>query len=44
VAAFRRYKKLQEDIEENKLLLEDPDPEMREMAEVEVKAAARPCR
>jgi len=39
VAAFRRYKKLQEDLEENKLLLEDPDPEMREMAEVEVKAA-----
>ncbi len=39
VAVFRRYKALQEDLEENILLQEDSDPEMREMAEAEVKAA-----
>ncbi|WP_243438250.1 peptide chain release factor 1 [Fundidesulfovibrio soli] len=38
VSVFRRYKKLREDLEENKLLLEDSDPEMREMAAAEIKA------
>jgi peptide chain release factor 1 len=39
VAVFRRYKKLREDMEENKLLLDDSDPEMREMAKAEIAAA-----
>ncbi|MFP5239489.1 MAG: peptide chain release factor 1 [Acidobacteriota bacterium] len=38
VSVYRRYKKLREDLEENKLLLEDSDPEMREMAAAEIKA------
>ena len=38
VSVYRRYKKLREDLEENKILLEDSDPEMREMAAAEIKA------
>ncbi len=37
VAVYRRFKKLREDLEENTLLLEDSDPEMREMAAAEIK-------
>jgi len=37
VSVYRRYKKLRDDLEENKLLLEDSDPEMREMAAAEIK-------
>ncbi len=39
VAAFREYKKLAADLEENQALAQDPDPEMRELALAEVKAA-----
>ena len=38
VAVYRRFKKLREDLEENTLLLEDPDMEMREMAKAEIAA------
>jgi peptide chain release factor 1 len=38
VAVYRRFKKLREDLEENTLLLEDPDLEMREMAKAEIVA------
>jgi len=36
VAVYRSYKKLKDDLESNKLLLEDSDPEMRELAKAEV--------
>ncbi|MFZ5426383.1 MAG: peptide chain release factor 1 [Thermodesulfobacteriota bacterium] len=39
VAVYRKYKKLKEDLEENKLLLEDSDPDMRELAKAEIAAA-----
>ncbi|WP_243361075.1 peptide chain release factor 1 [Fundidesulfovibrio terrae] len=39
VAVYRKYKKLKEDLEENKILLEDSDPEMREMAKAEIATA-----
>ena len=39
VAVYRRFKKLKEDLEENKILLEDSDPEMREMAKAEIAGA-----
>lgn len=38
VAVFRRYKKMAADLEENQELVQDDDPEMRELAQVEVKA------
>jgi peptide chain release factor 1 len=38
VMAFRRYKQMAGDLEENQELAQDPDPEMREMALAEVKA------
>ena len=36
VAVYRRFKKLKEDLEENTILLEDSDSEMREMAKTEI--------
>ena len=36
VSVYRRFKKLREDMEENKLLLEDSDPDMRELAKAEI--------
>jgi peptide chain release factor 1 len=39
VAVYRQYKKIKEDLEENKILLEDSDPEMREMAKAEIASA-----
>jgi peptide chain release factor 1 len=36
IAAFREYKKLLSDIEDNKELLKEPDQEMREMAQAEL--------
>lgn len=36
VGVYRRFKKLKEDLEENTILLEDSDPEMREMAKAEI--------
>ena len=36
VAAYRRVRKFREDIEENSLLLEYSDPEMRELAKAEI--------
>jgi len=36
IAAFREYKKLLADIEDNKELLKEPDQEMREMAQAEL--------
>ena len=39
VAVYRRFKKLKEDLEENTLLLEDSDPDMRELAKAEIAAA-----
>ena len=38
VAVYRRFKKLREDMEENTLLLEDSDPDMRELAKAEIAA------
>jgi len=38
VAVYRRFKKLREDMEENTLLLEDSDPDMRELARAEIAA------
>jgi peptide chain release factor 1 len=38
VEAFRRYKKMAADLEENQELMQDADPEMRELAQAEVKA------
>jgi peptide chain release factor 1 len=38
VATFREYKKLSRDLEENQELAQDPDPEMRELAQAEVKS------
>jgi peptide chain release factor 1 len=38
VSVYRRFKKLKEDLEENKLLMEDGDPELRELAEQEIKS------
>ncbi|GFK92573.1 Peptide chain release factor RF1 [Fundidesulfovibrio magnetotacticus] len=38
VAVYRRFKKLRDDLEENKLLLEDADPDMRDLAKAEVAA------
>ena len=39
VGVYRRFKKLREDMEANKLLMEDSDPEMRELAKAEIAAA-----
>ncbi len=36
VGAVRRQRKLEEDIEEHESLLDDPDPELRELAETEL--------
>ncbi|WP_320174995.1 peptide chain release factor 1 [Maridesulfovibrio sp.] len=36
VAAFREYKKLSADLEDNKEMAKDSDPEIREMAEMEI--------
>lgn len=36
VAAFREYKKIQADMEDNRELLKEPDQEMREMAQAEL--------
>ncbi|WP_320008910.1 peptide chain release factor 1 [Maridesulfovibrio sp.] len=36
VAVFREYKKLSADLEENKEMAKDSDPEIREMAEMEI--------
>jgi len=38
VTAFREHKKLSQDLEENQELAQDPDPEMRELAQAEVKS------
>lgn len=38
VAAFREYKSLQEEIEGNRTLLDDPDPEMRKLAKEEIES------
>jgi len=38
VEAFRRYKKMTGDLEENQELAQDDDPEMRELAQAEVRA------
>lgn len=38
VAVYRRFKKLRDDMEENTLLLEDSDPDMRELAKAEIAA------
>jgi peptide chain release factor 1 len=37
VETFRRYRKLAQELEENREMLQDPDPEMRRMAEDEAK-------
>lgn len=37
VSVYRRFKKLQEDLEENTLLLSESDPDLRELAEAEIK-------
>lgn len=37
ITAFREHKKLSRDLEENQELAQDPDPEMRELAQAEVK-------
>lgn len=39
VEDFRRHRALQQEIEENRLLLEDADPEMRAMAQEEIRNA-----
>ncbi len=39
VEAFRAYKTMASQMEENRALMEDPDPEMAEMAQAEVEAA-----
>jgi len=36
VAAYRSYKEVQEEIESNRTLLEDPDPDMRKLAREEI--------
>ncbi len=38
VGVFRKYKKMARDLEENQELLQDADPEMRELAQAEVRA------
>jgi peptide chain release factor 1 len=38
VTAYREHKKLSRDLEENQELAQDPDPEMRELAQAEVKS------
>jgi peptide chain release factor 1 len=38
VAAFRQYRSVQEEIEGNRTLLDDPDPEMRKMAKEEIES------
>jgi len=38
VAAFRDYKKLSRDLEDNQELAQDPDPEMRELAQSETRS------
>ena len=37
MSVYRRFKKFQADLEENTLLLSEADPELREMAESEIK-------
>jgi peptide chain release factor 1 len=39
VEVYRRYKHIQDELESNKEMLEDEDPEIREMAEAEIQAA-----
>lgn len=36
VLAYREYQQVHDELEENRLLLEDDDPEMRELAELEI--------
>ncbi len=36
IATFREYKSIQDEIESNKSLLDDPDPEMRKLAKEEI--------
>lgn len=38
IAKYRRYKSLADQIQQNKELLEDPDPQMREMAKGEIES------
>ena len=38
VAAFREYKKIAQDLEDNQEMAQDPDPEIRELAQAETKA------
>ncbi len=38
VTVFRRYKQLTSELDDNKEMLEDSDPEIREMAEAEIKS------
>ena len=38
VAAFREYKKIAQDLEDNQEMVQDPDPEIRELALAETKA------
>jgi peptide chain release factor 1 len=39
VAAFRAHQTMESQLEENRLLMDDPDPEMAELAQAEVEAA-----
>ncbi len=43
VAAFREYNSLQEEIHENRSLLDDPDPEMRKLAKEEIDTLKAKC-